>query len=195
MNKLQSTSTALTIHPKVEIGVNSLRVMEPATDEDLIEVCGVLRRLEGTLAWMVGDFLAEVGRLRNDERAAELIEYFGAGERWAYAAWRTCRLWPAVDRVKGVSFTHHQEALQEAGSFGAALPWVRRAAEEGWSVAEMRRQMRARPKAVRAKQLSFADIYGAVAWARRMSPEQLTVADRATLKQDLKPLVDFYGLL
>ena len=196
MRKLNSSSTGIDIHPKVEVGMNSLRFLGDLSDEEMLEVCGVLRRIEGTLAWLVGDFLCEVGRLRGDSRASELIEYFGVGERWAYHAWLTCRKWPVGARVQGCSFTHHRDALQEAGSLEEALPWARRAAAEGWSVAEMRRQMRAKPPgAAGAKRLSFSDLYGAVAWARRIAPAALTETDRATLRQDLRPLIDFYQQL
>lgn len=194
-------AAVLELSPRAEVGDNYLELDPAATDEEIAEVWRRLRRAEASVHWCLGDFLVAVEKLRTSEHAARLMEAFGVGDRTAYRARQVCEAIPRAQRVRGGGFYLHLEALAEVGEPAAAVEWVRRAVEAGWSIAAMRAAINAarsaqsavaQRAAVRTEKLRLAEVYGAVSFAARTPVERLSPSDRATLRRDLEPLVRWY---
>ena len=126
-----------------------------------------LLSLEHSSPWWWGDYLLEVARHHEAERIAAgkragktgVVEKLtvarlerGSLEAFAETAGLAVqslksRKWVAgfyslENRIPGVSYAHHQEAIS-AGSLKSARRWLERAKRDGMSPAEMRRQIRA----------------------------------------------------
>lgn len=112
--------------------------LPPDTDlspEEFESLGEMLARLEGSLQWLLGDWLA-YGETRWGETAAHIAEAVGLDVNTLYSYASVCRNVQFLIRIKNLSFSHHRLV--------AALPpdsqrhWLELADEHDWSVATMK---------------------------------------------------------
>ena len=109
-----------------------------AKDEEWQQLADMLFRLDGALQWMIGDFLIHETVWGDTARiAAE----FGYEVNTLYDYKKVAKAIQFGVRTPNLSFGHHKVvmSMDEADQ----RKWLRLAEENGWSVAEMRRQLRA----------------------------------------------------
>lgn len=133
--------------PGCEVSENALRLPTSATDADVREILRFLRTVGGSLNWWVGDFVLQAAERRDrveglrrvEERARLIMDELAMPELRVKECVDVCRQIAPRLRYKGLSWTHHREALAEMGDFDAALPWLEQASKKAWNVAEMNR--------------------------------------------------------
>jgi hypothetical protein len=112
---------------------------DDATDEELIEIGQMLRGMESSIQWLLGDWLNRAERVWG-QVYDDVPEYsYGTLRTYASVA-RSVQLSIRIDKL---SFAHHQ--LVAALEPEQQREWLRYAAENGLSVAQMRNAMRPEP--------------------------------------------------
>ena len=105
---------------------------------------GQLGRLKGAIDWSFGDWL-NYGEQHYGEEYAQYIEVLGSYSNNTLRNWQwVCERIPLSRRVSALRFAHHQAV--------AALEpveqdeWLAEAWANGWSVAELKRQIKGEPE-------------------------------------------------
>jgi hypothetical protein len=115
---------------------------EPPADanaEEWQQLADMLFRLDGALQWMIGDFLLHETAWGDTARIAAEFGY-EVGTLYDYK--KVAKNVQIGVRTPNLSFGHHKlvKSMDEADQ----RKWLQRAEQNGWSVAEMRRQIRAK---------------------------------------------------
>lgn len=128
--------------PGCELRKNGLVIAGELTQEAVNAIAGTLLAVEHCAMWWWGDFLCAVEAKHGSmyDEALKVSAYsYGVlrNAKWICSAFElSCR----NDRL---SFGHHHCALVECdGDAKKAEEWLARAAEEGWSISEMRKAIR-----------------------------------------------------
>lgn len=120
---------------------NGLIIDDDVTDEQLSQIKGTLHTINESGLWWWGDYLnfTEFKRGISYEAAAGDSDYAPESLRKAR---RISAAFEFGTRVP-LSWHHHHDALNECeGNAVKALDWLKKAAESGWSISEMRKQIR-----------------------------------------------------
>ena len=194
--------------PRVSLSRTGAEFPEDLTKDEWLDVGRRLNALSGALAWLLGDwfnagrrFLPNevVGFANEAQSAAAVAQLAGwTGATIHNYAW-VCRQVPTSRRREVLSFGHHTEVAGLEPE--EQTIWLDKAEVNGWSVADMRAAIGGRDTTAQPMvRLSIArSIMDAVRWFRiesRSKPiEQWDPAQRAALKKELQPLVEFHGKL
>jgi len=166
MELLNTVHDQLTV-PGAEFLPRQLAIERNASDDELRDVHHLLHSITAYSAWWFGDFLAHIQKRTTERTKAELLgsnanpedvdelatkrgnEHVWNVIREAYDSeaaafcWQVCKLIKPEQRTFNLSFKHYKEALVETNyDVEAALGWLREAEENGWSVSELRKQVR-----------------------------------------------------
>lgn len=159
------------------------------TDEELIEIGQMLRGMESSIQWLIGDWLNRAERVWG--QVYEDVPEYSYGTLRTYAS--VARSVQLSIRIDKLSFAHHQ--LVAALEPEQQREWLRYAAENGLSVAQMRAAMKGEP-ASPAPAVSVLDKQ-ARTWGAEISKmarlvEQLDAKDRARVRERAAWLADYY---
>ena len=116
-----------------------LTVASAATYEEWDKVGTMLRRLDASIQWLIGDWMA-FGERQYNKTYAQVAEATGYEEKTLYQyAWVASKVNFSV-RTEKLSFTHHQLVAHLATE--EQQRWLEWAVENKVSVAQMRKAMR-----------------------------------------------------
>ena len=114
------------------------------SDEQLGKIGIALTMIEGCRSWWIGDYGAALVERKGQHYTATNAEALGveASTFWGYVS--TARFFKASVRTESLSFAHHYVAMRGStpGDVDAARGWLEKAKEGGWSVSELRKQIR-----------------------------------------------------
>lgn len=181
----------------VTIGRNFLRLSDDFPQELCGEVYKKLHALAGSMQWMIGDFFCQIANLRGSEVAKQLMDEWDVSYQRAAACRHVCDLIEVENRRSDLSFSHHEQALSVTDTIDEALDLLDIASDRGLSVAKMRqyagRQNELPPAPTKSSPVR--SIYEALKDVERLKRTTLDDSTRAQLKEDLKPMVEWYGTL
>jgi len=153
-----------------------------------------LKRLNGSLNWIIGDWL-NWGRTRFGERYALALDATALEYQTLRNAACICGAVPLSRRRDTLSWTHHAEVAPLGPSDQARF--LERAEASGWSVSQLRRAIRAEQAETREEPRPPGFI--PVVWIqeglrafRREGVTEWPPAKRAALKSQLEPLVKLW---
>lgn len=196
----------VTLPEGVQVGHNYLTLPDEITDDQIGMVARTLRSLESSILWLVGDLLASVERLRGSEHAELIRDSFGISRDSAYDAWRVCRVLEHSGRPEcsmrnpKVSFYHHRTVLQECKDLEEARVWLDKAAESGWSISELRSQIRSKGqdpgnRVAPLGHTGIGELFQLVRCVKKLKVEDLNPEQRGEMRKKLAPVVKFYEML
>jgi hypothetical protein len=127
------------LFPGIDFQQNRLVLPETLEPEKLRDLIRVLVTIDACSLWYWGDLLCWIKRNRGEEFAIEAAEQSDNSDRLFDAM-------IVADQFKtrsNLSYHHHRECLVETGrNPELALEWLAKAAAGGWTVAQMRREIR-----------------------------------------------------
>jgi hypothetical protein len=112
---------------------------EESTPEDWNIMGELLFNLEGSIQWLIGDWLA-FGEDVGYGDYASVAEALGRKVGTLYDYAMVSRAYEFSRRLENLSYGHHRSALDLPPE--ARVSFLQRAEQEGWSVSECRRQIR-----------------------------------------------------
>ena len=185
--------------PGATFTATALEIDEGMGEPRLREIGAMLAQIEGSKNWWVGDFICCLQKRKGELYTEEHAEAFGLMPGTVRIYRMVAAFFPAAKRYPDLSFGHHFEALAGAeGSVAAAQAWLKNARKEGWTVAQLRAQVR-RSKAEYQPDGNgpTGDGYAAIMDAVRFASQRLKHLDdytpesaRAVL-EDMKPILEF----
>jgi hypothetical protein len=125
---------------RTRLETTALVLPEDATEQEYEQIGRLLLSMNKRLQWLIGDWLS-YGENRKWGQTYQVVALeFGyeVSTLWTYAS--VCRSVKPLTRVKELSFDHHRAV--------ASMPeeeqqvWLRRAQQNGWSAAELRRRIK-----------------------------------------------------
>jgi hypothetical protein len=116
-----------------------LVIPKEATQEQFLKVGEILFALEGSIQWLIGDWLVGID-IRYGRTYDEMSQVFDRSEK-TLQNWKSvaARVEPSRRR-ESLSFGHHEAIASMEPSEQEA--WLARAAESNWSVTQLRREIR-----------------------------------------------------
>jgi hypothetical protein len=197
---LQLRDSSGALFTGVEFQQNRLVLPEDLSGDKLKELIRVLVTIEQCSLWYWGDLLNYLKRKRGYESALEAAAQTDNPQR-LLDTMVIAEAFPV--RVSSLGWQFHREAYLEAGrDASAAIPWLKQAGAEGWSVAEMRRQIRESHRVVsepvRARSGIPVTITGALGMLRSAMKKILTdnplsewdLNQVVALREDIQPILD-----
>lgn len=155
--------------PGVEFKRSCVVIGKEVTIDQILRLVDGVVEVSGGTQWWMGDlglriqsdkraeYLERNPALSPDMEREVSAEWFAREYTRTYAegreidegSWRNCvmisRFWPAESRSDSLSFSHHVAAMTAAGGASGKLreaaKWLERAADAGWTAAELRRQV------------------------------------------------------
>lgn len=163
---------------------------DDATDAELIEIGLVLRGMESSIQWLIGDWLNRAERVWG--QVYDDVPGYSYGTLRTYAS--VARSVQLSIRIDKLSFAHHQ--LVTALNENDQREWLRYALEQGLSVAQMRKAMKGEQPA-EAEQGSSVQRQ-AVKWSAEVVDDYgrlatLNERQRVQLKQRAAWLARYYA--
>lgn len=152
---------------------------EDAKPDDWRELGDMLFRLDGSLQWMIGDFLEHQ---TGWGEISKIAQEFGYEVSTFYDYKKVARAVKFEVRTSELTFGHHKivASLDEKSQ----REWLQKAVDNAWSIAEMRRQLAsARKNALVDNTLGSSFESEAQKWQRRIAqagPEDLQRIVRAS---------------
>lgn len=125
--------------PHVLISRTSLEVQPDATEQDYAQLETILDTVGGSILWWQGDYLNHLASARGVEYAEAKAATSYAAHTLKNASW-VCRHVARSRRRDRLSFGHHAEVA--ALSPTDQEIWLCKAEDEGWSVKELRAEIR-----------------------------------------------------
>lgn len=119
-----------------------LTIPDDITQEEWLDVGQVLKQLETSIQWVVGDW-AKYAHVIWGVGYDQIAEEFGyeVETLWTYAS--IANSIPTLIRNQGLSFSHHRFVAKLDGE--KQRHWLERAASEGWTLSQMRKAMQGDP--------------------------------------------------
>lgn len=194
------TANGTPMIPGVEFNLNQLVINERLEANALHDLTKFLLAVDGCSLFWFGDLLAYIKARfpdRGEEMALQCAEQSSNPDR-LIDAMRVCE---GLKSRRPISYAHHREAYAETGQDSAeSLVWIGRAEDCGWTVAQMRAEIR-RSKATSASEPSPSSIALTGDLSRLKSKISRMVAERpvedwtldevSAIKADLEPLAAF----
>jgi hypothetical protein len=197
---LQLRDSSGALFTGVEFQQNRLVLPEDLAGDKLKELIRALVTIDGCSNWWGGDLLNHLKRKHGYEFALEAAAQTDNPQRLLDTMVIADQF---SVRVPNLGWQFHREAYLEAGrDASAAIPWLKQAGAEGWSVAEMRRQIRESNRAfrepIRAKSGISVTITGALGLLRSTMKKILTdnplsewdLNQVIALREDIQPILD-----
>jgi hypothetical protein len=116
-----------------------LELPERTSPDDWSELAQVLFHLQGRLHWLIGDFLLHENAWGDTD---EIASQFGLEASTLYDYKSLARKVQISVRTEKLSPTHHKLVMKYSEEPELQRYWLQRAADEGWSVKEMRQAIR-----------------------------------------------------
>jgi hypothetical protein len=125
----------------------ALVIPDTLTDYQVSQIGESLAKIDGCLGWWMGDYFLE---LRRRGSTVTIEEFAAARELSAHTIYfyrNTCEFFPVHARNNRLTWSHHHVTINALPSahreLATASDWLDKAVENGWSVAELKRQIRA----------------------------------------------------
>lgn len=181
----------------VEVGENYLKLSADFPSELIGQLYGQLRALAGGVAWIVGDFFCQIENLKGSEVAHRLMDEWDVSYGQAATWRRVCDAFEPAMRRAELSFSHHEQALVSTASIEEAIDLLGVAARNRLSCSDMRQHAAGQQKTIGRgpSKSGVREFYATLRVVERLKREPLDAGTRAQLKEDLKPLVEWYGTL
>lgn len=120
-----------------ELHETQLVIPDNTTESDWTEIGIMLLRMQGTVQWLLGDWLVYGMQQGWEDTYNKIKEIFGyeVESLWTYAS--VCRKVPALTRVKDLSFSHHRAVTKFDNNPELQQEWLRKAYKNSWSAKEL----------------------------------------------------------
>lgn len=125
-----------------ELHETQLVIPDNTSETDWTEIGVMLLRMQGTVQWLLGDWLVYGMEQGWDDTYDKIKEIFGyeVESLWTYAS--VCRKVPALTRVKELSFSHHRAVTKFDNNPEIQQEWLSKAYKNSWSAKELISQIR-----------------------------------------------------
>lgn len=186
----------------VSYGANYLSLSQDVTSEALQQIYSRLKSLDGSVNWMIGDFLCQVEQIRGEEFVAAMLKDWGLSSSRASRLRAVCEWFALDDRFASpLTFTHHEVVMDESEDDPAGQKeWLQRAVAHGWSCSQLRSAIRRARLPFQAKQnqparLNYKSFYDFARFCTITKAADLSAEDRSALKADCEQILQFLGSL
>lgn len=115
-----------------------MEIPADVTKEELLEVGEIIKGLESSIQWVIGDLMNAI-EFKWGEGYQPVAEALGYEVKTVYEWAYVCRK-VSIRMEKPLSFGHHQLVAKLPAD--AQVYWLQQAAEEEWSISQMRKAMK-----------------------------------------------------
>lgn len=171
MNEIQVKESNQLEVAGLQMSRSALAIPENVTDEQTSQIGKFLQSVEGSKSWWWGDFLVAIEKRKGEHYANEWVEMAGLDSA-SLRQYKWCAdFFEPSSRLDSLSFSHHYEAMAgSSGDLAVAQDWLDRAAENGWSKSQLRKEIRLASRQDEGYDpgppaLSFAPLIQADCWA------------------------------
>lgn len=177
----------------------SLEMDENMGESRMREIGLMLAQIEGSKCWWLGDFVLAFQKKKGEHYTEGQAEDMGTTPGAMRIYRMVAAFFPASKRQVNLTFAHHYEAICGAdGSLGAAQGWLKNAVKEGWTVAQLRAEIRkSKASYLPDGHSATGDGYSAIVDAARFAGQRLkhiddyTPESAAAILSDLDPVLRF----